>query len=212
MKPEDYALALLQINAIKLQPGNPFTWASGIKSPIYCDNRLSLSYPKVRESIALGLANLIKNEYPDTTAIVAVATGGIAHGTLVAHFMGLPLAYVRSAPKGHGLGNMIEGHIRREEKICIIEDLVSTGKSSLNAYNALIDEGYTISGMAAIFTYGFPSAAEAFKKARCRLNTLTNYNALLNKALEMKTISNSELEVLERWNKAPMDWIPESKL
>lgn len=208
MKPEDFALALLQINAIKLQPENPFTWASGIKSPIYCDNRLALSYPETREMIARGLADIIRSEFPDTTALVAVATGGIAHGTLAAHFLGLPLAYVRSAPKGHGLGNLIEGRLRKEDRVCIIEDLVSTGKSSLQAFRTLKDEGYNVCGMAAIFTYGFPEAADAFKQAGCRLQTLTNYNTLLQKAVEINTISSNHLEVLSRWNQSPKSWSP----
>jgi len=210
MKSEDYAFALLQINAIKLQPENPFTWASGIKSPIYCDNRLALSFPSTRELIAKGLAEIIKTEYPETSAIVAVATGGIAHGALAAHFLGLPMAYIRSAPKAHGLGNMIEGRLQKHDKICIIEDLVSTGKSSLQAFHTLREEGYEVCGMAAIFTYGFPEASAAFDQAGCKLKTLTNYKALLNKALELNTIKSSELDVLSSWSLAPKEWKPVS--
>lgn len=199
---------MLQIKAIKLQPKNPFKWASGWNSPIYCDNRVTLSFPVIRNYIAEGLAFLIKNHYPETEVIAAVATGAIPHGTLVADRLSLPLVYVRSSPKEHGLGNRVEGTFSPGAKITVIEDLISTGKSSLAAVEALREAGGSVNGMVAIFSYGFDHAAEAFKNSNCSLQTLTNYNQVISKAIEENYISPSERLLLEEWRKSPQNWKP----
>jgi orotate phosphoribosyltransferase len=197
---------LLQINAIKLQPSSPFTWASGWKSPIYCDNRKTLSFPGVRSFIAASFASMVKELYPDVQMIAGVATGAIAHGVLVADNLGLPFIYVRSGAKEHGLGNQIEGHYEKGQKIVVIEDLISTGGSSLNAVKALRDAGCTVMGMLAIFTYEFNKASDAFAAEDCRLNTLSNYSALIEAALKSGYIGQSEIDTLKRWRIDPANW------
>ena len=197
---------LLQINTIKLQPSNPFTWASGWKAPIYCDNRKILSYPETRTFIRDQFVKIIKEKYPEVEMIAGVATGAIAHGVLVAQEMGLPSIYVRSKPKNHGLENLIEGDLRPGQKVVIIEDLVSTGKSSLNAAKAISDFGGDVLGMVAIFTYGFPIATKNFEKAGIELTTLSNYQVLINLAKENGDIKESDMESLNQWRKDPEHW------
>jgi len=211
MKTLDRLIAdkLLQIKAIKLQPANPFTWASGWKSPIYCDNRKTLSYPAIRTAIKTELARVIIEKYPSATAIAGVATGAIAQGALVADLLGLPFAYIRSAPKDHGLENLIEGELRTDSKVVIIEDLVSTGGSSLKAVKAVRDFGCEVVGMVAIFTHGFPIVEESFKEAKVPLITLSNYNAVIEEALRIKYITNEDVAVLQEWRKDPAHWEPE---
>ncbi|MBN1768599.1 MAG: orotate phosphoribosyltransferase [Prolixibacteraceae bacterium] len=197
---------LLQINTIKVQPSNPFTWASGWLSPIYCDNRKILSYPETRTFICDQFINIIKEKYPEVEVIAGVATGAIAHGALVAEKMGLPFVYVRSKPKDHGLENLIEGDLKPEQKIVIIEDLVSTGGSSLKAAEALTNFGGDVLGMVAIFTYNFPVATQNFEKAGIELFTLSNYQTLINYAIEKGEIDEKELERLQRWRENPSKW------
>ena len=202
------ATKLLEIKAIKLQPANPFTWASGWKSPIYCDNRKTLSHPAMRNSIKLELARIIKEKYEDANAIAGVATGAIAQGALVADILGLPFVYIRSAPKGHGLTNLIEGELKPGSKVVIIEDLVSTGGSSLKAVEAVRNFGCEVVGMVAIFTYGFPVAEEHFKKANVELTTLSNYNAVIEEAVRINYIKESDISILQEWRKDPASWNP----
>lgn len=197
------ASLLLEIKAIKLSPAEPFTWASGWKSPIYCDNRKSLSYPAVRKVIRDEFVLRIKALYPDVELIAGVATGAIAHGVLVAEAMNLPFIYVRSQAKSHGLGNVIEGAYTPGQKTVIIEDLVSTGGSSLSAFQALKEAGLNVLGMLAIFTYEFSLATENFKSANCQLDTLSNYSSLLELALQTGNITREQLEILSRWRENP---------
>ena len=197
---------LLQIKAIKLQPENPFTWASGIKSPIYCDNRKTLSYPKIRNYIRQHFVQTINNHFPMPDLIAGVATGGIAIGVLVAQEMGLPFVYVRSEEKKHGLTNMIEGHFERGQNVVVIEDLISTGGSSLKAVEALREKGCLVKGMAAIFTYGFEESVQNFKKAKCRLETLTNYDTLIETAVKKEYINEKDLDSLKKWRQKPKTW------
>jgi orotate phosphoribosyltransferase len=197
---------LLQIKAIKLQPNDPFTWASGWKSPIYCDNRKTLSYPKIRTYIRQEFVKKIAEEFGKPDVIVGVATGGIAHGVLVAQELGVAFAYVRSSVKAHGLQNMVEGVIEPGQSVVVIEDLVSTGNSSLTAVSALREKGCEIKGMASIFTYGFDVALEQFKAAKCPLISLTDYNTLITQALTSKYISVEDLESLRDWRKNPAVW------
>ncbi len=197
------AQSLLQIKAIKLSPANLFTWASGWHSPIYCDNRKILSFPETRKMVYENFAEMIAAKYPEADIIAGVATGAIAHGVLVAEKMGKPFIYVRSAPKGHGLGNQIEGNLPEGAKVVVVEDLVSTGVSSLSAVEALRAAGAEVLGMVAIFTYGFPIAAEAFAKAGVTLDTLSNYETLIELAAEEGYVSESDLEFLGEWRKAP---------
>lgn len=197
------AQSLLQIKAIKLSPANLFTWASGWHSPIYCDNRKILSFPETRKMVYENFAEMIAAKYPEADIIAGVATGAIAHGVLVAEKMGKPFIYVRSAPKGHGLGNQIEGNLPEGAKVVVVEDLVSTGISSLSAVEALRAAGAEVLGMVAIFTYGFPIAAEAFAKAGVTLDTLSNYETLIELAAEEGYVSESDLEFLGEWRKAP---------
>ena len=199
---------LLKVKAVKLQPKNPFVWASGWNSPIYCDNRKTLSYPQVRNFIRIELTRLIMELYPDAEVIAGVATGAIAQGALVAETLGLPFVYIRSTPKDHGLENLIEGDLRPKQKVVIIEDLVSTGGSSLKAVEAIRNDGSEVLGMLAIFTYGFPLAEEKFKKANVQLTTLCNYEAVLNEALATNYISETDLEELKKWRKSPETWKP----
>ncbi len=197
---------LLQIKAIKLNPANPFTWASGLKSPIYCDNRVTLSYPQVRTFIREGFVKMCLDKFGKPDVIAGVATGGIPQGALVAQELGLPFVYVRSEKKSHGMNNQIEGVINSGQSVVIIEDLVSTGKSSLNAVEALREKGAIIKGMLAIFTYGMDVAAENFKNNKCDLFTLTNYNALIQKAAEENYIRENDLASLLEWKNNPQAW------
>jgi len=200
------AQSLLQIKAIKLQPTNPFMWASGWKSPIYCDNRKTLSYPSIREQIRDGFVEVIKQKYGTPDAIAGVATGAIAIGVLVAQAMNLPFVYVRPKPKEHGLGNMIEGEVPEGKKVVVIEDLISTGKSSLNAVEALRKANVDVLGMVAIFTYGFSLSAQNFKESNVSLSTLSNYKVLINTALESGYIKNEDIKTLENWRATPSNW------
>lgn len=193
MTQNSVVINLLQINAIKLNPANPFTWASGWKSPIYCDNRKTLSYPEVRNIICEGFKRLIIEKYPNVDVIAGVATGAIAHGMLVADKMSLPFIYVRSAPKKHGLENLVEGDVKAGQKVVVIEDLISTGQSSLAAVNALRNAGCEVLGMAAIFTYEFNQAAENFKNSNVKLDTLANYSQLINVAVEQGFVKKRAL-------------------
>ncbi|GAB3932269.1 orotate phosphoribosyltransferase [Mucilaginibacter myungsuensis] len=197
---------LLQIKAIKLQPNNPFTWASGWKSPIYCDNRVTLSHPAIRTYIRQKLVQVIQEEFGSVGCIAGVATAGIPQGALVAQELGLPFAYVRSKPKEHGTGSLIEGEIKTGERVVVIEDLISTGKSSIQAVEALRAAGHDVAGMAAIFTYGFDVADENFKAAKCRYVTLSNYNALLKFAEEGQYILPDDVELLKTWRENPAEW------
>ena len=197
---------LLQIKAIKLQPSNPFTWASGWKSPIYCDNRKTLSFPEVRSFIRDSFCELVKSEYPGAGLIAGVATGAIAHGALVADKLGLPFIYIRSEAKSHGLGNQIEGYYEKGQKVVVIEDLISTGGSSLNAVAAVREAGCMRLGMAAIFTYQFSKSVDAFASAECRLVTLSNYSALIDTAVDTGYIGERDVETLKIWRTDPSNW------
>jgi len=197
---------LLKIKAVKLQPQNPFTWSSGIKSPIYCDNRKTLSYPVLRNFIKLELARLILEKYPNVDCIAGVATGAIAQGAMVASELGLPFVYVRSSPKDHGLENLIEGDLRPGQKVVVIEDLVSTGGSSLKAVEAIRQHGCEVLGMMAIFTYSLPAAEISFREAKVTLTALSNYDTVVDVALKTKYIGESDLETLEEWRKNPAEW------
>lgn len=198
---------LLQIKAIKLQPTNPFTWASGWKSPIYCDNRKTLSYPAIRTFIRQAYAEVILEKYGKPDFIAGVATGGIAQGALVAQELGIPFVYVRSTPKGHGLGNQIEGDFEAGQKVVVIEDLISTGGSSLQAVEALRAAGCEVKGLVAIFTYDFAVAKENFKNANCPYETLTNYDFLIEEAVRKDYISTADLDSLQAWRNDPAAWM-----
>jgi len=197
---------LLKIKAIKLQPSNPFTWASGWKSPIYCDNRKLLSYPAIRNFVKLELGRLVLENFSDADAIAGVATGAIAPGALIADALGLPFIYIRSTPKDHGLENLIEGDLKPKSKVVVVEDLISTGSSSLKAVDAIRADGSDVVGMVAIFSYGFPIAEEKFKNAQVKLETLTNYDAVLQEALKIDYIAEADLETLQEWRNSPADW------
>lgn len=197
---------LLQIKAIKLQPNSAFTWASGWKSPIYCDNRVTLSYPPVRTFIRQRLSDVVKEEFSGANLIAGVATAGIPQGVLVAQELGLPFAYVRSAPKDHGMNNMIEGEVKEGQKVVVVEDLVSTGKSSLKAVEALRAAGCDVVGMVCIFNYGFDQAIENFKNANCKLISLSNYSDLIDQALSSGTITERDVEILKSWRENPSTW------
>ena len=199
---------LLEIKAIKLNANSPFIWASGWKSPIYCDNRMSLSYPEVRTYIKNALCEVIRNKYPKAEAIAGVATAGIPQGALVAEEMGLPFVYVRSKPKGHGMENMIEGKVTPDQKVVVIEDLISTGGSSLKASQDLIDAGFEVLGMVAIFTYGFPLADENFEKANIKLAILSDYEAMLPIAVSEGYLTEDQLQSLQHWREDPANWKP----
>ena len=202
----EVAKSLLQINAIKLSPANPFTWASGWNSPIYCDNRKTLSFPEVRTYIKNCFVDIIKEKYPNAEVIAGVATGAIAQGALVAEALGLPFVYVRSAAKGHGLENLIEGTIKEGQKVVVIEDLISTGGSSLKAVNALRTAKTEVLGMLAIFTYGFETAVDNFKNAECELETLSNYETLISFAKDSNFVKESEVQSLNEWRINPAVW------
>ena len=203
---ENIAEHLLQIKAVRLQPAQPFTWASGWKSPIYCDNRISLSHPKVRTYIRQALVKKIEEKFGRPDLIAGVATAAIAQGALVAEAMGLPFVYVRSSPKDHGRENLIEGEVKSGQSAVVIEDLISTGGSSLKAVNALRNAGCKITGMIAIFTYGFPLAEENFKKENCPLITLCDYETLIAKAASSGYVTPSDLHALRAWREQPEIW------
>ena len=200
------AKQLLGIGAIKLSPAKPFTWASGWHSPIYCDNRKALSYIEPRDYIKQAFADEVRRQYPDAEVIAGVATGAIAQGALVADILSKPFVYVRSAPKNHGLENLIEGDLRAGQKVVVIEDLISTGGSSLKAVDALRNAGSVVLGMLAIFTYGFPQAEEAFKQAGVQLTTLSNYQDLLAAAVEAGYVKDTDLQTLGEWRSNPAQW------
>ena len=197
---------LLQIKAVKLQPNNPFTWASGWNSPIYCDNRITLSYPAIRTFIRQTYTDAVLEFFGKPDVIAGVATGGIALGALVAQELGLPFIYIRSSAKGHGMGNLIEGHFEKGQKVVVIEDLISTGGSSIKAVQALKDAEMDVKGLVAIFTYGFSVADENFKKANCPYVTLTNYDFLIEEALRKDYISENDIASLREWKEHPESW------
>ena len=197
---------LLEINTIKIQPNNPFTWASGWKSPIYCDNRKILSYPETRTFIRDQFVEVIRAKYPEAEVIAGVATGAIAIGVLVAEQLGLPFIYVRSKPKGHGLENLIEGDLKPFQKVVIIEDLVSTGISSLKAAEAVNNFGGDVVGMVSIFTYNFPHAKENFRKAGIELTSLSRYQILIDLSLEKGEITKDQIDSLMEWREDPANW------
>ena len=202
----EVAKRLIEINTIKFQPSSPFTWASGWKAPIYCDNRKILSYPKTRAYICEQFVEVVKEKYPEAEVIAGVATGAIAHGVLVAEELGLPFIYVRSKPKGHGLENLIEGDLKPGQKVVVIEDLVSTGVSSLKAAEAVSNFGGEVLGMVSIFTYNFAVAHENFKKAGLELTALSRYGVLIDLALERGDIKQSEVAHLVKWREDPANW------
>ncbi|MEN9442067.1 MAG: hypothetical protein RLZ33_2144 [Bacteroidota bacterium] len=197
---------LLQIKAVKLQPNNPFTWASGWNSPIYCDNRITLSFPNIRTFIRQGYSEAVVEYFGKPDVIAGVATGGIAQGALVAQELGLPFIYIRSSAKGHGMGNQIEGYFEKGQKVVVIEDLISTGGSSIKAIEALKEAGLDVKGLIAIFTYGFKVADENFKKANCPYVTLTNYDYLVEEALKKEYITENDLGSLREWKDQPETW------
>jgi orotate phosphoribosyltransferase len=197
---------LLQINAIKLNTQQPFTWASGWKSPIYCDNRRVLSFPYVREFIKSEMSNVIFDQFPGAQLLAGVATAGIAWGAMAADQLKLPFIYVRPKPKEHGLGNQIEGYYEKGQETVVIEDLVSTGKSSLEVVNVLKNSGLNVTGMVSIFTYGFPVAAEAFAKAGLEYRSLTNYMSLIDLAVEKGVVSAGQQDILLKWREDPAKW------
>jgi orotate phosphoribosyltransferase len=197
---------LLDIKAIKLQPNDPFTWASGWKSPFYCDNRKTLSFADLRTWVKQELVHAVLSEFPEATAVAGVATGAIAQGALVADALNMPFVYIRSKAKDHGMQNLIEGELPQGAKVVVIEDLISTGGSSLKAVEALRAAGFEVVGMVASYTYGFPVAEEAFKAANVRLVTLTDYEHVVEKALETGYIKQSDVELLHEWRKNPSEW------
>lgn len=197
---------LLQIKAVKLQPTQPFTWASGWSSPIYCDNRKTLSFPAIRTHIRQGYAEAILQQFGKPDVIAGVATGGIAQGALVAQELGIPFIYVRSSAKGHGLGNQIEGHFEKGQKVVVIEDLISTGGSSLVAVKALREAGCDVKGLVAIFSYGFDVAVQNFQNADCPYITLTDYDHLIEQALKLEYINEGDIESLKEWKNSPDTW------
>ena len=201
-----FASKLLKIKAIKLQPNNPFTWASGWKSPFYCDNRNALSYPDLRSYVKLELVHAVLEHFPQADAVAGVATGAIAQGALVADALGLPFVYVRSKAKDHGMGNLIEGELPEGAKAVVVEDLISTGGSSLKAVEALRQAGVGVVGMVASYTYGFPVAQKAFKDAGVELVTLTDYEHVVAEAVETGYISEADVELLHEWRKDPANW------
>ena len=201
-----FAEKLLKVKAIKLQPSNPFTWASGWKSPFYCDNRKTLSYTDLRSFVKIELTRIILENFQDVDAIAGVATGAIAQGALVADALNLPFVYVRSKPKDHGLENLIEGELKPGMKVVVVEDLISTGGSSLKAVEAIRNNGCEVVGMVASYTYGFPVAEKAFAEANVKLITLTNYEAVVEQAVKTGYITEDDVEVLHEWRKDPAHW------
>ena len=203
---KDFASKLLEVKAIKLQPNDPFTWASGWKSPFYCDNRKTLSVPWLRSYVKLELVHTILEHFPEAEAVAGVATGAIAQGALVADELNFPYVYVRSKAKDHGMQNLIEGELPAGAKVVVVEDLISTGGSSLKAVAALREAGYQVVGMVASYTYGFPIADQAFAEADVRLETLTDYDHVVEQALETGYIKNEDVELLHEWRKDPANW------
>ena len=202
-----FAGKLLKVKAIKLQPTNPFTWASGWKSPFYCDNRKTLSYPELRTFVKIEIARLISEQFAEVDAIAGVATGAIPQGALVADALNLPFVYVRSKPKDHGLENLIEGELKPGMKVVVVEDLISTGGSSLKAVEAIRNNGCEVVGMVASYTYGFDVAAQAFRDANVQLYTLTNYEAVVEEALRIGYIAQEDVTLLNDWRKDPANWM-----
>jgi orotate phosphoribosyltransferase len=200
---------LLQIKAVKINPDSPFTWASGLRSPIYCDNRKTLSFPEIRTFLRQQLTRVVEEKWGNADVVAGVATGGIAPGVLVAQEMGLPFIYVRSSVKGHGLGNQVEGVLTPGQKVVVVEDLISTGKSSLEAVDALRAAGANVVGLVAIFTYGFDLAKDNFKNADCEFTTLSTYEALLHKAHDKEYINKGQYESLKNWRNDPKAWSEE---
>lgn len=203
---KQFAEKLLQINALQVNLQNPFTWASGWKSPVYCDNRKVLSFPYVRDFVKSELANMVLEHFPDADVIAGVATAGIAHGVMAADLLKLPFVYVRAKPKEHGMGNQVEGVLEPGQKIVVVEDLVSTGKSSLQVVDVLRAQGGVVAGMVALFTYGFPVADEAFMQANVPLVTISNYSALIDVAIEKKIVAQEDMERLSEWRLHPDTW------
>ena len=203
---ERIAEALLQVKAVKLQPDSPFTWASGWKSPIYCDNRVTLSYPEVRTLIKTELAEAIRREFDAPDVVAGVATGAIAQGALVADLLGLPFVYIRPVAKDHGMGNQIEGELPAGSRVLVVEDLFTTGGSSLKAVDAIRRAGFSILGMVAVYTHGFPQAEQAFAEANVRLVTLSCYDAVIRQALATGYISADDEALLKEWRKDPAAW------
>lgn len=201
-----FASKLLDIKAIKLQPNDPFTWASGWKSPFYCDNRKALSFPELRNFVKLQLVHTVMQHFPQAEAVAGVATGAIAQGALVADELNMPYVYVRSKAKDHGMGNLIEGELPAGAKVVVVEDLISTGGSSLKAVEALRAAGYEVVGMVASYTYGFPVAAKAFADAGVELQTLTDYDHVVEQALDTGYIAEADVELLHEWRKDPANW------
>ena len=201
-----FAEKLLQIKALQINLQKPYVWASGWNSPVYCDNRKVLSYPYVRDFVKSELANMVLEHFPDAEVIAGVATAGIAHGVMAADLLKLPFIYVRSKPKEHGMGNQIEGVLEPGKKVVVVEDLVSTGKSSLQVVDVLREQGATVIGMCALFTYGFPVADKAFEDAMVPLHTISNYSALMEVAQEQKLVEPDQKEILEQWRVDPGNW------
>ncbi len=201
-----FAQKLLEVKAVKLQPTAPFTWASGWKSPIYTDNRKTLSFPRLRSFVKLELCHLVQEHFPEAEAVAGVATGAIAQGALVAEELGLPYAYVRPKPKDHGMGNQVEGELPKGAKVVVVEDLISTGGSSLKAVEALRQYGVEVVGMVASFTYGFPVAEEAFREAGVTLYTLSDYEHIISEAAKTGYIKDEDQPVLAEWRKNPAGW------
>ena len=204
--PKQFAEKLLQIKALQINLQKPYTWASGWRSPVYCDNRKVLSFPYTRDFVKSELANMILEKFPDAEVIAGVATAGIAHGVMAADLLKLPFIYVRAKPKEHGMGNQIEGVLEKGQKVVVVEDLVSTGKSSLQVVDVLREEGAEVLGMCALFTYGFPVADEAFAKAGLPLYTISNYQALMEVCEEQNIIASEQKETLEQWRVDPGNW------
>jgi orotate phosphoribosyltransferase len=203
---KDFASRLLQIKALQINPGNPYTWASGWRSPVYCDNRKVLSHPHLRDFVKSELANMVLQHFPEAEVIAGVATAGIAHGVMAADLLKLPFIYVRSKPKEHGMGNQIEGELTAGQKVVVVEDLVSTGKSSLQAADAIRAAGGEVIGMCALFTYAFPAAAAAFEKAGVPLHTISDYNALLEVGTDQGLFQPEDREMLASWRTSPDTW------
>jgi orotate phosphoribosyltransferase len=206
--PKQFAEKLLQIKALQVNLQKPYTWASGWRSPVYCDNRKVLSYPYVRDFVKSELANMVLEKFPDAEVIAGVATAGIAHGVMAADLLRLPFIYVRSKPKEHGMGNQIEGHLEPGKKVVVVEDLISTGKSSLQVVDALRAQGAEVLGMCGLFTYGFPVASEAFEKAGIPLYTISNYMALMEVATELGLVKKEDSDLLAQWRQDPGNWQP----
>jgi orotate phosphoribosyltransferase len=203
---KEIAAHLLEIGAVSLEPNEPFTWSSGLKSPIYCDNRLTLAYPNVRSAIADGLAALIRTHFSDAEVIAGTATAGIPHAAWVSERLNLPMCYVRSQAKGHGKGKQIEGKVAKGQKVVVVEDLISTGGSSLNAVRALREEGCQVLGVVAIFTYGLEKGKQAFAENNVKVHTLTDYGTLIETAVELGVVTEQDLATLRQWRENPEEW------